>query len=80
MILFSHGGGLYCGGGLGTHRHSLGELSRLTRTRVLATDYRVIPEAHYDTPLKDCLRAWDYATNKEWGMGIEPRNIIVAGK
>lgn len=58
----------------------LGELSRLTQTRVLAIDYRPIPEAAYDIPLKDVIHAWDYATNGQWGMAVKPQDIIVAGE
>ena len=73
-ILYLHGGawvlGLY-----NTHRVLASSIGKASGSRVLAVDYRLVPEYPYPASLNDCLAAYRKLLND----GIEPNRIVIAG-
>src|SRR5262245_33571676 len=52
VLLYLHGGG-YVIGSLVSHRNLVAELGRAARTRTLALDYRLAPEASFPAAVDD---------------------------
>ncbi|MBW1879688.1 MAG: alpha/beta hydrolase fold domain-containing protein, partial [Deltaproteobacteria bacterium] len=57
VVIYLHGGG-YAVGSPNTHGHPLALLARMTRTRLLAIDYRLAPEHPHPHALEDALAAY----------------------
>jgi acetyl esterase/lipase len=73
-ILYLHGGG-YVSGSPRTHRALMGHLSRHTRARILALDYRLAPEHIFPAALEDAWAAYWWLLNQ----GTPPEKIAIAG-
>lgn len=74
VILYCHGGG-YTSGGLGFSKVLASKLTRATGMDTLAFDYRLAPEHPYPAAVEDALAAWGHLE----GLGIAPRDIVLAG-
>jgi acetyl esterase/lipase len=74
VILYLHGGG-YVSGSPRTHRALMGHLSRHTRARILALDYRLAPEHVFPSALEDAWAAYWWLLQQD----IPPARIVVAG-
>jgi len=46
---------------------------------VVSVDYRLAPQHPYPTPLTDCYAALNWMSNHSSELGIDPKNIAVAG-
>lgn len=74
VFLYFHGGGYFFGSPR-SHRAVTWRLSRTSRAKVLALDYRQPPDWHYPAPLEDALRAYRALLDR----GYKPENIILGG-
>ena len=74
VLLYLHGGG-YVSGSPGSHRALMVHLSRHANARVLALDYRLVPEHVYPAALEDAWTAY-WSLLKE---GYAPDRIVIAG-
>lgn len=74
VILYLHGGG-YVIGSLASHRNLVAELGRAARTRTLALDYRLAPEAPFPAAVDDALAAYRFLLRQD----IPPSKIAIAG-
>lgn len=74
VFLYFHGGGYFFGSPR-SHRAVTWRLSRTSRSKVLALDYRQPPDWHYPAPLEDALRAYRALLER----GYKPENIILGG-
>jgi len=74
VILYLHGGawilGLYS-----NHRGLAAHMGQVSRSRVLAVDYRLAPENPFPCALNDCLAAYRWLIND----GFKPDQIVIAG-
>jgi monoterpene epsilon-lactone hydrolase len=59
VLLYLHGGGFSLGS-VRSHRELLVRLSQAARCRVLALEYRRVPEHRYPAALEDSVRAYDW--------------------
>jgi monoterpene epsilon-lactone hydrolase len=73
-IVYLHGGG-YAMGSLNTHRGHCSRISRATRARVLAVDYRLAPEHPHPAAVEDAVAAVRFVCES----GVAPGRIAVAG-
>ncbi|TVQ23088.1 MAG: alpha/beta hydrolase [Spirochaetaceae bacterium] len=74
VTLYLHGGA-YALGSLVTHREFLGRFASVTRTRVLAIEYRLAPEHRFPAALDDAVAAYRWLV----GAGHDPARIVIAG-
>ena len=74
MMLYLHGGA-YALGSINTARELVARLSRATRTRSLAIDYRLAPEHPFPAALQDATKAYRWLLNQ----GYAPSQIVIAG-
>ncbi|TEB05987.1 Monoterpene epsilon-lactone hydrolase [Pelotomaculum schinkii] len=74
VILYFHGGGLYCGD-CATYRNLAAFISRASGVRVLLVEYRLAPEHKYPAANDDCLAAYRWLLEN----GIPAKDIIIGG-
>ena len=74
VILYLHGGG-YVLGSIHSHRDVCERLSRATKARVLALDYRLAPENPFPAALDDALAAYRWLLKQ----GVSPKHLAIAG-
>ncbi len=73
-ILYLHGGA-YTLGSINTHRELVARLSRSTRMRALAIDYRLAPEHPYPAAVEDATTVYHWLLTQ----GIDPAKMVIAG-
>lgn len=74
VLLYFHGGGWVYGW---TQFHALfvGQLTRASKARAMAVDYRLAPEHPYPAALEDCVRAYRSLIDR----GVPPGRIVLIG-
>ena len=73
-IYYLHGGG-YVAGSPASHRALTLALSRVSRSRVFALDYRLAPEAPFPAAIEDAVEGYRWLIKN----GERPENIIIGG-
>lgn len=73
-ILYLHGGG-YVIGSIASHREMVSRLSRAASARVLAIDYRLVPEHPFPAAVDDATAAYRWLL----AQGFDPSQLAVAG-
>jgi monoterpene epsilon-lactone hydrolase len=73
-ILYFHGGGFRIGS-VASHRDLIAQIALASGCRVLAINYRLVPEHRFPAALDDALSAYDWML----GPGLKPANIAFAG-
>jgi len=74
VMLYVHGGG-YVGGSAKTYRGLTGKLAKDACIKVLAIDYKLVPEYAYPEGRNDVVNAFKWLIK----AGYKPKEIIVAG-
>jgi acetyl esterase/lipase len=74
VVVYLHGGG-YCTGSPRSHRPLLGALTRATRTRVVAVDYRLAPEHPCPAAIDDAVTV----VRALLDAGVRPERLWLAG-
>lgn len=74
VIVYLHGGSWVLGW-YQNHRALASYIAQVSRSRVLAVDYRLAPEHPFPNSLHDCLAAYRWLIQD----GIDPNQIVVAG-
>jgi len=74
VILYFHGGGLYCGD-CETYRNLAALISGASGVQVLLVAYRLAPEHKYPAANDDCLAAYRWLIKN----GVSAKNIIIGG-
>lgn len=74
VILYLHGGG-YVVGSINTHRAMVARISRASRARVLAIDYRLAPEHPFPAAVEDATAAYRWLL----AQGFKPKKIVISG-
>jgi len=74
VVLFFHGGS-FMYGSMATHGEMVTRLALATGARVLALDYRLVPEATFPAPIDDAVAAYRWLL----AQGIPPGRIVLAG-
>jgi acetyl esterase/lipase len=72
-FLYVHGGGYVVGGGDAAIYAAM-QFAGLAKCKVYSTDYRMVPEFPFPTPLDDTLEAYRFMLNRH-----APKNIAVFG-
>jgi acetyl esterase/lipase len=75
VVLFLHGGGFMLGSARENHEW-LARLSRATRGRILALEYRLAPEAPYPAQRDDALTAYEWLLAE----GHDPAGVALVGE
>lgn len=78
-VLYLHGGGMVFGnrfGGVGAYLPYLATHDAV----VVSVDYRLAPEHPDPVPVEDCFAALEWISANAAALGIDPRQIIVAGQ
>ncbi|OAL40442.1 hypothetical protein AYO20_00178 [Fonsecaea nubica] len=73
-VVYLHGGG-YCIGSITSYRDMCERLSKATKSRVLAVDYRLAPEHPFPAALDDAVSAYRWVLSR----GISPQRVAIAG-
>jgi monoterpene epsilon-lactone hydrolase len=73
-VLYFHGGAFVSGHPWG-FASLIGRLARLTRSEVIAPDYRLAPEHPFPAGAEDARRAWDALIAR----GYRPGDIVIGG-
>jgi len=73
-LLYLHGGG-FVAGNLETHRELCARISKATKMRCIAVDYRRAPEHLYPAQIEDSLEVYKWLL----GQGFKGKNIAIAG-
>lgn len=74
VLLWFHGGAYLSGSGT-THQAMLARLARLSRTEVVAPDYRLLQQAPFPAAFEDAQEAWDGLRT----LGYRPAQIALGG-
>jgi epsilon-lactone hydrolase len=74
VILYVHGGG-YVMGSIATHRETIARLSKASKARALALDYRLAPEHPFPAAVDDAVAAYRWLL----AQNIKPSRIVIAG-
>jgi len=74
VILYVHGGA-YIGGSAKTYRGLTGKLAQVAQLKVLAIDYRLVPESSFPDGRDDVVDAFKWLVK----LGYQPKEIIIAG-
>ena len=74
VILYCHGGG-GVSGSVDGHRERMEKLGRLSRSRVLALEYRLAPENPFPSDIEDAVSGYRLLLEQ----GVEPGRIAFAG-
>lgn len=78
IVLYLHGGA-YCAMSASTHRVLTHKISRATKRRVLAVNYRLAPETRFPGALYDVVQSFLYLIDGNEKHRLDPKNIIVMG-
>lgn len=78
VIVYFHGGGWVLGD-LHTHNALCNALCAITRSLVIAVDYRLAPEHVYPAACDDCYAATRWAHENAADLGGDPERLVVAG-
>ncbi|KAL0085052.1 alpha/beta hydrolase fold-domain-containing protein [Phycomyces blakesleeanus] len=78
IILYIHGGGFYSMSAQ-THRSVTCALSKVTKRRVFAVNYRLSPENRFPAALCDVVQSYLNLINGSSQGSFDPKNIFVAG-
>ncbi|KAI9033990.1 alpha/beta hydrolase fold-domain-containing protein [Phycomyces nitens] len=78
IILYIHGGGFYSMSAQ-THRSVTYALSKATKRRVFAVNYRLAPENRFPAALYDVVQTYLHLINGSSQGIFDPRNIFLAG-
>lgn len=78
VLLYLHGGGFVVGD-LDTHEALARMLARITRTVVVAAEYRKAPEHPHPAAVLDCVAAYDWAVEHAADIGARPGRVAVMG-
>ncbi|KAG2190057.1 hypothetical protein INT46_007936 [Mucor plumbeus] len=78
-IIFYLHGGAYCSMSAQTHRTLTHKISKSTRRRVLAVNYRLAPETKFPGALYDVVQSYLYLIDPKEKHRLDPKNIIVMG-
>jgi acetyl esterase/lipase len=74
VVLYLHGGS-FMYGSLTSHGELITRLALAAHARVLALDYRLVPEATFPAPIDDTIAAYRWLL----GQGVPPGRIVLAG-
>lgn len=74
VVLFMHGGS-FMYGSLTSHAEMITRIALAARARVLALDYRLVPEATFPAPIDDVLAAYRWLRTE----GVSTSKIVLAG-
>jgi monoterpene epsilon-lactone hydrolase len=74
VVFYLHGGG-YVMGSINTHRAMVARISRASRARALAIDYRLAPEHPFPAAVDDAVAAYRWLLSQ----GVDPRRIAISG-
>lgn len=77
-MLFFHGGG-FCIGDLDTHHEFCHTVCSQTGWAVVSVDYRLAPEYHAPTALKDCIAAYAWLAKNSYTLGASSSRIVLSG-
>ncbi|GAA5805280.1 hypothetical protein HPULCUR_010795 [Helicostylum pulchrum] len=78
IVLYFHGGA-YCSMSAQTHRILTHKISKATKRRVLAVNYRLAPETRFPGALLDAVQSFLYLIDTNEKHRLDPKNIIVMG-
>jgi acetyl esterase len=78
LLVYYHGGG-HVVGSLDSHDATCRFLAREGRTRVLAVDYRLAPEAKFPAAVEDGLAAYEWAREHAAELDADPERVMVGG-
>ncbi|CAO3622222.1 unnamed protein product [Mucor fragilis] len=78
-IVFYLHGGAYCAMSAQTHRTLTHKISKSTKRRVLAVNYRLAPETKFPGALYDVVQSYLYLIDPKEKHRLDPKNIIVMG-
>src|SRR5216683_4399997 len=74
VILYLHGGG-YVMGSINTHRAMIARISRASKAKALALDYRLAPEHPFPAAVEDATAAYRWLL----AQGYKPNKIVISG-
>src|SRR5229473_1801643 len=74
VILYLHGGG-YVMGSINTHRAMIARISRASKAKALALDYRLAPEHPFPAAVDDATAAYRWLL----AQGYKPSKIVISG-
>lgn len=74
VVLFFHGGS-FIHGSMASHGEMVARLALASGARVLALDYRLVPEATFPAPIDNAVAAYRWLL----GQGVPPARIVFAG-
>ena len=77
-VLYIHGGGFVVGSPK-SHRTITNRFSEITGCAVLAIDYRLMPEHHYNDCIEDCRTAYRWILENGPGGPGEIRQLFIGG-
>jgi len=77
-IIYFHGGGFFLGS-IETYDQATYLLANLTRTTVIAVEYRLAPEHPFPSGLEDCLSVSKELFTNGMTYGINSNRIIISG-
>ncbi|KAI8085254.1 alpha/beta hydrolase fold-domain-containing protein [Thamnidium elegans] len=78
IVLYFHGGA-YCAMSAQTHRILTHKISKATKRRILAVNYRLAPETRFPGALLDAVQSFLYLIDTNEKHRLDPKNIIVMG-
>lgn len=74
VVLYLHGGS-FMYGSMDSHGELVARLALASGSRVLAVDYRLVPEVTFPAPVDDTVAAYRWLL----GQGVPPARIVLAG-
>ncbi|KAI8641308.1 alpha/beta hydrolase fold-domain-containing protein [Parasitella parasitica] len=78
VVFYLHGGA-YCAMSAQTHRTLTHKISKSTKRRVLAVNYRLAPETKFPGALYDVVQSFFYLIDPKEKHRLDPKNVIVMG-
>ncbi|KAI8980966.1 alpha/beta hydrolase fold-domain-containing protein [Pilobolus umbonatus] len=78
IIMYLHGGA-YCSMSAQTHRTLTHKISKSTKRRVLAVNYRLAPETRFPGALYDVVQTFLHLIDSNGKHHYDPKNIIIMG-
>jgi acetyl esterase len=77
-ILYTHGGG-WIGGHLGICDEPVRAMANETGATVVATSYRLAPEARFPSQANDVFAAFEWLHRNAKRLGIDPKRVAIVG-
>ncbi|MBX3246907.1 MAG: alpha/beta hydrolase [Myxococcales bacterium] len=74
VVLFAHGGSFIFGSN-DSHAETIARIALAASARVLAIEYRRVPEATFPAPIEDMIAAYRWLRSR----GVTPAKIVLAG-